>query len=211
MPPTDNLYKFIAISGVIAYLFACSMATKQFMKYREDNFKLKNDSVAITTRVLDAQIMVDFLKTNLIIKYRLEPVELETIFNDSIYYNKKVKAFQCDSLYNSLLIERNKFEKENALLRINNENLKDPKFFINKSVFIAYWIIIFASFLIAWGFVNWYIKVHIPNMKALYRQFNIDYVSKTYERIVNCKFFVIGIGTAFLFILPLFALIYLSF
>ncbi|WP_075604100.1 hypothetical protein [Saccharicrinis aurantiacus] len=160
MPPTDNLYKFIAISGILIYLFSGNLAVSQFVKYREVKNAYLRDSITFSNKIKQDSIqMIQYaftLSKEDSTSIEVAKKKLETNFTDQsqeIHFNfQKLKAD----------IVMNKDLMLNA-----QEGVNDKWHYTKKTTGLFVIALFFGSFLSLLGFYKWHIRIQIPYEKNM--------------------------------------------
>lgn len=188
--PTDNLYKFMALSGLAVFLFVCYFGQKSFFEINNDIDKLKFellilevDNQAYSIRSADMtdkkKIIIDYLQEkfpdqtnmimsktdsilifNILFSMSLKNPELLPIYEKFEEYTKEYVAIQFAS-------NRNKVEKQIQYSLLNKKKER-----LNGSM-ILYSIIGLCGIIISiCGFSKWYYKIQ------KYQDFELEQISK---------------------------------
>jgi len=201
MPPTDNLYKFIFISGILIYLYALTFSVQQFKENWELTKKYKKDSIITAGLIVTNSLKIDLLSYQFQINGKHTLKELDINALDSL----KLDSEQFEIVKEYLLLEtKNKTNK--FLLDETKDRAKEPVFYEKAARRISLTTFPLGIILVAIGFYYWYLRVHIPEMKLLkevMKKHSLDKNEKTRSFNKEDTMFLISICIAcLLFIAP---------
>ena len=201
MPPTDNLYKFIFISGILIYLYALTFSVQQFKENWELTKKYKKDSIITAGLIVTNSLKIDLLSYQFQINGKHTLKELDINALDSL----KLDSEQFEIVKEYLLLEtKNKTNK--FLLDETKDRAKEPAFYEKAARRISLTTFPLGIILVAIGFYYWYLRVHIPEMKLLkevMKKHSLDKNEKTRSFNKEDTMFLISIFIAcLLFIAP---------
>jgi len=181
MPPTDNLYKFIAISGLIIYLFSINLAVTQFVSNRDTKFKLQNDSINILSDIKKDAIKMELLVAKYQFINGITIDDAKTILSKKDNWSFFMKDSISPKLYADYQLTAANKEKSKGKLKLVTYKIKDPKFYTDNSTIIATILFFLGAILVAFGFYNWYRKIHLPEMKLLHENASFSLESIKYN------------------------------
>ncbi len=150
--PTDNLYKFTAIFGLIIIsfgLYIISIGNTNYLERKKQlastDFEFFQDSVkyAFKRKIYDS-LSQQWNEEALSGNYSLE------------YLKKRLK--RTENLYSEVKILHEEVIKNQLLLVKRQFDLEAVEYTTNKNNKMAILLIVIGTILISWGFINWYKK-----------------------------------------------------
>ncbi|WP_461629436.1 hypothetical protein [Labilibaculum euxinus] len=203
MPPTDNLYKFIFISGILIYLYSLTFLATQFVNNRDLEFKYNSDYISTCDLIEKDSIRVEMLsyKFEQFTMLNLKGMNLRTL--DSLALNTNQQE-----IFQEYLILNSQLSSNKKLLVFIKNRMSEPIVYKNASNFIFVVLFILGSILIPIGFMLWYNKYHKPNMKLLEKKMLDESIVIEDDSRTKISFIVCWVAFAFLLVIPIFFLDY---
>ena len=187
LPPTDNLYKFIAISGLMLLILSFVPEYLSF-RYVEKLVEYENHQKRFITEIKAAtnereklnerlnnyneqleKIVKDLNETRKAVNKKELIDQADEIIknsNELSEYNKKL-----DQEFKKLFLTKNDLDTEGTMLDTYDDEIKYLKD-LSRIIFIV------GCLLIIFGFSTWYYKVQKPNDLILFNQATQDNQSK---------------------------------
>ena len=165
MPPTDNLYKFIFISGILIYLYSLTFAVQQFRENWELNRKYKKETILINDLIKKDSLKIELLNYQFNIDGKCFLKELDIVSLDTLKLdNEQLQIFK-----EYIFLKTNK-TKNDTLLKVIKDRATEPILFETGARHVFFFLFFLGIFLIPFGFYYWYTKLHVPNMILLENQ-----------------------------------------
>ena len=158
MPPTDNLYKFIFISGILVYLYSLTFAVKQFREYWDQTKKYEEKVVVVHQLVEKDSIKLKILNYQFRQETNLELSKLNLLALDSLELNTTQQ-----NLFKDYFLIASNLKKNQSLLKSAKDRLTEPILYEGGARYVFIYLFAFSIVLIPFGFYHWYLKLHVPN------------------------------------------------
>lgn len=172
MPPTDNLYKFIFISGILIYLYSLTFVVQQFKEKRNLEFKYYSELNDVRCEIVDDSINMERLKYEFYQIKKLDLSEYDILVTDTLKLQKEAQKifFKYQSIVSKSLINKDK--------RRNIQNrLTEPETYFEGARQVFFVLFFSGIVLIPFGFFLWYNKLHRPNMAILERKLDLEKIN----------------------------------
>jgi cell division protein FtsB len=165
--PTDNLYKFYAISGLVIILFTFSFGVISLNNFDESNYKIVNSLAILKVEIKHIKEDTKFLKNETdkleketeqyTISKKNEYNKAKRLKNEIFFENRKTeKLIKLNEL---LKFKRRKHELKIAEISSKNKELKGQLNGLNGFTFIGGFLLFSGICLSFIGFKKWKTKV----------------------------------------------------